>query len=187
MILEDRGVEVGTKNRSKIHQKWEPKMDCLLASIFGGFWCQLGSILAPKINQNSQKIRSQKAQKNWLIFESIFIDLGSILGPKLGPSWPLKSHRGHPNCVPRRTWEPESDQTPSRPRFWSILGGFLDDFWTIFDGFLDEFLCFFCILGLLVDQSFWLMFMLNSAFCCCYFLLKRGGGHAASLRFGKLI
>ena len=177
MIFWFSGTEVGTKNRSKIDQKLKPKMDCLLASIFGGFWCQLGSILAPKIDQNPPKIRSQKAQKNWLIFESIFINFGSILGAKLGPSWPLKSHRGHPNCVPRRTWEPESDQTPSRPRFWSILGGFLEDFWRIFDWF-------FGIFCLLVDQFFWLLFMLISAFCCCYFLLKRGGGHAASLRFG---
>ena len=64
MIFWFSGTEVGTKNRSKIDQKLKPKMDCLLASIFGGFWCQLGSILAPQIDQNSPKIRSQKAQKN---------------------------------------------------------------------------------------------------------------------------
>ena len=30
---------------------------------------------------------------------------------------PLKSHQSHPKCFPRRTWEPESAQTPSKPRF----------------------------------------------------------------------
>ena len=55
MICWFSGTEAGTKNRSKIDQKLKPKMDCLLASIFGGFWCQLGSILGPKIDQNSAK------------------------------------------------------------------------------------------------------------------------------------
>ena len=36
-ILVDFGGQVATKNRSKIDQKLKPKMDGLLASIFGGF------------------------------------------------------------------------------------------------------------------------------------------------------
>ena len=34
-IFEDRGVEVGAQNRSKIDQKMESKMEGILASIFG--------------------------------------------------------------------------------------------------------------------------------------------------------
>ena len=37
MIFEVSGVEVGSKNRPKIDEKLKPKMDCLLASIFGRF------------------------------------------------------------------------------------------------------------------------------------------------------
>ena len=37
MILKILEIEVGSKNRAKIDQKFKHKMDGLLASIFGGF------------------------------------------------------------------------------------------------------------------------------------------------------
>ena len=37
MIFEVSGVEVGSKNRSKIDAKMESKMECILASIFERF------------------------------------------------------------------------------------------------------------------------------------------------------
>ena len=49
------GVELGIKNQSKIDQKLKPKMNCLLASIFGGFWWVLGSKLGGKSNQERTK------------------------------------------------------------------------------------------------------------------------------------
>ena len=64
MIFVVLGVEVGIKNRSKIDQNLKPKMNGLLASIFGGFWWVLGGKLASKIeprsNKNRFKIRSKK-------------------------------------------------------------------------------------------------------------------------------
>ena len=36
-IFKVRGVQIGSKNRSKIDQKMESKMDCILASIFERF------------------------------------------------------------------------------------------------------------------------------------------------------
>ena len=57
MIL---GVEVGSKNRSKIDQKTESKMDGILASIFLGFW----SILGASWEANWSQDRPKKASKN---------------------------------------------------------------------------------------------------------------------------
>ena len=45
MILKVLGVEVGYKNRSKINQKMESKMECLLASIFDRFLIDFGGFL----------------------------------------------------------------------------------------------------------------------------------------------
>ena len=63
MIFQSYGVEVGIKNQSKIHQKIKPKMDCLLASIFGGFWWVLGGMLGWKIEPRAKKNRLKNASK----------------------------------------------------------------------------------------------------------------------------
>ena len=59
------GVEAGTKNRSKIDQKLKPKMNGLLASIFGGFWWVLGGKLGWKIEPRARKNRLKNASKKW--------------------------------------------------------------------------------------------------------------------------
>ena len=50
MIFEVQGVEVGRKNRPKINQKTQPKMECLWVSIFSRFWWILEAKLASKIH-----------------------------------------------------------------------------------------------------------------------------------------
>ena len=71
----------------------------------------------PKSIKIASKIDPERHQNFDGFLHRFFIDFVSILGPKLAPSWPLKSHQSHPKCFPRRTWEPESAQTPSKPRF----------------------------------------------------------------------
>ena len=56
MILGVLGAEVGTRNLSKIDQILKPKMGCLLASIFGGFWWVLGANLAAERDQDGARI-----------------------------------------------------------------------------------------------------------------------------------
>ena len=63
MIFQSYGVEVGTKNQSKINQKLKPKMDRLLASIFNGFWWVLGAKLGGKIEPRAIKNRLKNASK----------------------------------------------------------------------------------------------------------------------------
>ena len=67
-----------------------------LGAILDSSWYQLASILAPKIHQNRFKNRSWKASIFRSFFASIFwrflADLGSILGVKLDPCWPLFQH-----------------------------------------------------------------------------------------------
>ena len=63
MIFQSYGVEVGIKNQSKIHQKMKPKMDRLLASIFGRFWWVLGGMLGWKIEPRAKKNRLETASK----------------------------------------------------------------------------------------------------------------------------
>ena len=63
MIFVVLGVEVGIKNRSKIDQKLKPKMNGLLASIFGGFWWVLGAKLGGKIEPRAIKNRLKNASK----------------------------------------------------------------------------------------------------------------------------
>ena len=46
-IFKDPGVEVGSKNRSKIDQNLKSKMECLLASIFDRFLINFGTQLRP--------------------------------------------------------------------------------------------------------------------------------------------
>ena len=63
MIFEVSGVEVGSTNRPKIDQKLNPKTDCLLASIFYGFWRVLGGKLWWKIEPGAKKNRLKNASK----------------------------------------------------------------------------------------------------------------------------
>ena len=60
MILGVPGVEVGTLNLSKIDQNLKPKMGCLLASIFDGFWWIFGG----KLGLNRAKIDPKSIPKN---------------------------------------------------------------------------------------------------------------------------
>ena len=63
MIFQSYGVEVGIKNQSTIHQKLKPKMDCLLALIFGGFWWVLGGMLGWKIEPRAKTNQLKNASK----------------------------------------------------------------------------------------------------------------------------
>ena len=70
------GLQVESKNRSKIDKKSMPRCLPIFHSVFDRFLivfgCQLGSIFPSKFQQNPSKIRSQEAFKNGSIFESIF-------------------------------------------------------------------------------------------------------------------
>ena len=63
MILKVLGVQVGTKNLSKIDQKMKSSWEGILALIFHGFWSILEAKLAPSWYRKSIKNRSKKALK----------------------------------------------------------------------------------------------------------------------------
>ena len=63
------GVEVGSQIRLKIDQKLKSKLECLLASIFDGFWWILGGKLGRKIGPRAIKNGTEKRMKKW---EAIF-------------------------------------------------------------------------------------------------------------------
>ena len=58
------GVQVGSKNRPKIDQKMESKMECLLASIFDRFLINFGRFWEASWDAKSIKNRLKKASKN---------------------------------------------------------------------------------------------------------------------------
>ena len=66
-IFEILGVEVGRKNRLKIDQKTESKMECILASIFDRFWWilegKLGWKLEPRSTQKGIEKRCEKEEQ----------------------------------------------------------------------------------------------------------------------------
>ena len=64
MIFEVREVEKSIKNRSKINQKMESKMECLLASIFDRFLMNFGRFWEASWDAKSIKNRLKKASKN---------------------------------------------------------------------------------------------------------------------------
>ena len=79
-IFQDSGVQVGSKNRSKIDQKMESKMECLLASIFHRFWwileaklSQVGMENRAKIDQKAHGKYDEKKKASWR-------RLGGVLG-----------------------------------------------------------------------------------------------------------
>ena len=58
-----RGVQVGSKNRSKIDQKRRSTWEGILASIFDRFWWILGGKLGSKIEQKSIQKAIEKVMK----------------------------------------------------------------------------------------------------------------------------
>ena len=56
MILKVLGIEVGSKNRSKINKKTKSRWEGILASIFHGFCSILEAKLAPSWGRISNKI-----------------------------------------------------------------------------------------------------------------------------------
>ena len=81
-----QGVQVGNKNRPKIDQKMESKIECILASIFNRSWSIFGAKLGWEIDQKMvPKSAEKKMQKRR--------DLDGHRGPKkshLGASWGLR-------------------------------------------------------------------------------------------------
>ena len=86
-IFKDLGVEVGSKNRSKIDQNLKSNIKCLLASIFHGFWWVLGSKLGGETEPRSIKNRSKKevmmGRPLGIDFSWILVDFGGQDGAKL--------------------------------------------------------------------------------------------------------
>ena len=79
------GVEVGSKNRTKIDPKMESKMECILASIFERFWWILGGKLGSKIKQKSiqkgiEKVMKKRRSPRWQ--KSRSKTLGSFAAPR---------------------------------------------------------------------------------------------------------
>ena len=83
-----------------------------------------------------------------------WLQLGTISGFKLEPSWLLKSTKSRPKRLPRRTWEPEPPQTskidpkwpprppkmrPQTPHLGSILTSLLDIQTNLFKHFENDF------------------------------------------------
>ena len=69
------------------------------------FWCQLGSIWAPKIHKNPSKSKSQEASQKWSIFGSIFCPSWLHVGTQVGTQEPLQT-------VPKRLQD--APKTPRR-------------------------------------------------------------------------
>ena len=121
----------------------------LLYRFWGLFWCQLGLIFRPQIRKIHQKWKSKTHRFLALILASIFVHLGSILGPKLGPCWRLLAHKTHPRSTkkkkkviqnaqdcPRRVPDPSGippdlDFGAPEPRCSVDLGSLLGYFWTL--------------------------------------------------------
>ena len=57
-----RGVQVGSKNRSKIDQKMRSTWEGILASIFNGFWWILGAKLGPSWEGKSSQDKPRQAK-----------------------------------------------------------------------------------------------------------------------------
>ena len=87
-----------------------------LTSIFDRFWSQFTSILHQKIDQksskNHQKIDPKRHPKNDPNFDGFLDHLGSILGAKLEPCWPLFPPKT-PQDAPKTPQD--APKTPSKP------------------------------------------------------------------------
>ena len=145
------------------------------------FGVDFGTKILPKIHKNPFKHRFPKPSNFWSIFSSIFtpfwLQLRTLLGPKLDPSWLWKSTKSHPKRLPRRIWEPEPAQTPKMTPKWSPRPPKM----------MPQTLHFGSILVLILVIFKWLIhcdLFFNLGSYWCRFQVKRGGGYAALLRVG---
>ena len=136
LILEGPRYEVGIKNQSKIDQKLKPKMDCLLASIFGGFWWVLGGKLVCKIEPRAKRNRLKNASKKCWKKDAFWKPLGGgeprtrhgwgwILGP---PNYQFSKTTPHHSPQTTAHRPPEHLVTPcahQRGGGFSHFGGIL--------------------------------------------------------------
>ena len=90
MIFKVPGVEVGTKNRSKIDPKMKTSWGSILASIFHGFWSILKAKLVPCWGRKSLKMRFKKALKNEC--EKKIVSLFGVGGAVLPSYSPMHVH-----------------------------------------------------------------------------------------------
>ena len=99
MIFEVRGVEVGSKNRSKNDVNIESKMECLLASICERFWWIFGAKMEAWASWEEKSI--QNRSKNGvnmgihlgIDFWWILVDFGRQVGRETGAKIDPKRHR----------------------------------------------------------------------------------------------
>ena len=79
------------------------------------FWCQLGSIFLPKIQQNPSKTRSQDASNFGSIFRQIFhrcwLDFGGQLGAMLATFSSQEPCKTGLNTRPKRPRPPRASKT----------------------------------------------------------------------------
>ena len=85
MIFGVRGVQVGSKNRSKIDQKRSSTWEGILASIFERFWWILGGKLGSKIEQKSiqkgiEKVMKKRRSPRWQKSRNKTLQLGASGG-----------------------------------------------------------------------------------------------------------
>ena len=90
------------------------------------FWCQLGSILVPKIHQNPRKNRFQEASKKCPFSGSIFCPSWLHFGTQVGTQEPLKTvPKRLPKTFsnfPRRHQDSSRVTRASKIEIWSIFG-----------------------------------------------------------------
>ena len=89
-IFKVRGVQVGSKNRSKIDQKRRSTWEGILASIFERFWWILGGKLGSKIEQKSiqkgiEKVMKKRRAPRWILM--------CFLGPSWNGKWPKNAYQ----------------------------------------------------------------------------------------------
>ena len=118
MIFQGYGVEVGSKNQSKIHQKIKPKMDCLLASTL--LEIEVGRYTkTPREDRHCRKCYLQKGI--WRVGDEkqmrFSIDLFSLLARFCTPT-----------CFPKPTNIHQKSMLRGHPSWASTIDRFLIDF-----------------------------------------------------------
>ena len=105
------------------------------------FWCQLGSIFTPKIDENPSKNRSQDGSILWSIWGWIFYRFGLDFESQLGSMLASKIDQKLPQTLPRRIQDELRtyffDLSASSPR----LGTTLARFWEVLSFILEGFGC----------------------------------------------
>ena len=103
------------------------------------FWCQLGSIFAPKIDENPSKNRSQDGSILWSIWGWIFYRFGIDFEGQLGAMLASKIDQKLPQTPPRRPQDALRSYCFDFSASWPHLGTILARFWKvlalIFEGF----------------------------------------------------